>query len=209
MKTKSEKLFEDFLGANNVQFEKIKEDTTHRPDYLVSIGDFKLMFEVKELSEDENFGVAADPAHPYIISHSRTVGDHVRRRIEGSKKQIQFGAKQGIASVLLIYNNLDRVFRAFGTEDLDFTTAMYGELTMLLNKRTNDASELYNGVNQLLQKNKNTSFSAVGRLCDREGKLTVTLFENVFSAVKMPYELLPACFNVKRIDISDEPLIVP
>ena len=55
----------------------------------------------------------------------------------------------------------------------------------------------------------NTSFSAVGRLCDRGGEMTVTLFENVFSAVKIPYELLPPCFDSKRVNISDEPLVVP
>ncbi len=209
MKTKSEDLFERFLQANNVQFEKIKEDTTPRPDYLVSIGDLKLVFELKELAEDENFGVVADLAQPHNKSDSRTVGDHIRRRIEGSKKQIQYGAKQGIPSALLIYNNLEPVSQMFGTEDLDFTTAMYGELTVLLNKRARAASEMFNGKNQLLQNNKNTSFSAVGRMCDRGGPITVTLFENVFSAVQMPFDLLPTCFEVKRIDISDEPLIVP
>jgi hypothetical protein len=56
MKTKSEDLFERFLEANNVLFEKIKEDTSPRPDYLVSTGDLKLVFELKELAEDENFG---------------------------------------------------------------------------------------------------------------------------------------------------------
>ncbi|MGH7240335.1 MAG: hypothetical protein ACREHG_09785, partial [Candidatus Saccharimonadales bacterium] len=69
--------------------------------------------------------------------------------------------------------------------------------------------EIFHGKKQLLQKNKNTSFSAVGRLCDRGGKTTVTLFENVYAAVKMPLHLLPTCFEVKRVDISDEPLIVP
>ena len=65
-----------------------------------------------------------DPAYPHIKSHSRILGDHVRRRIESSKKQIQFGAKPGIPSVLLIYNNIDPVFQAFGTEPMDFTAAM-------------------------------------------------------------------------------------
>ncbi len=206
MKTKSEELFEKFLEANHVAFEKIEETTSPRPDYLISIGDVKLIFELKELAEDENFGVVADPVYPHIKSHSRTLGDHVRRRIEGSKKQIQYGAKQGIPSVLLIYNNLDPVFQMFGTEDMDFTTAMYGELTVLLNKKTREASEMFNGKNQSLQKNKNTSFSAVGRLCDPGGEMTVTVFENVFSAVQLPYDLLPPCFEAKRVNISDEPV---
>lgn len=75
MKTKSEGTFESFLAANNLPFDKIKEDTTPRPDYFVSIGDLKLVFELKELAEDENFGVIADPTHPHIKSHSRTVGN--------------------------------------------------------------------------------------------------------------------------------------
>jgi len=89
------------------------------PDYLVSIGSGQIIFELKELTEDENFGVVEDPKYPHIKSHSRTIGDHVRRRIEASKKQIQYGAKQGIPSVLLIYNNLDPVFQRFGTERCD------------------------------------------------------------------------------------------
>ncbi len=55
MKTKSEELFEKFLAANHVPFEKIEESTSPRPDYLVSIGNVKVVFELKELVEDKNF----------------------------------------------------------------------------------------------------------------------------------------------------------
>ena len=48
---------------------------------------------------------------------------------------------------------------------------------------------MFNGKNQSLQVAKNTSFSAVGRLCDRGGKTTVTLFENIFALVKVPFEV--------------------
>lgn len=207
VRTKSEDIFEKFLIRNNVPFEKIEEGTSPRPDYLVTVGNLKLIFEVKELAEDSNFGVVVDPSMPHIKSGSRTVGDHVRHRIEASKKQIQYGAKQEIPSILLIYNNLDPVFQMFGTEDMDFTTAMYGEYTVLINKNTMEKSDWFNGKNQLLQENKNTSFSAVGRLCDRidqtgEAKATVSLFENVFAKVKIPYDQLPTCFDVRRIEVS-------
>jgi hypothetical protein len=168
------------------------------------VGNLQLVFEVKELAEDKNFGVVKDPSMPDIKSHSRTVGDHVRRRIEGSKRQIQYGAKQSIPSILLIYNNLDPVFQMFGTEDMDFTTAMYGEYTVILNKNTKGASDWFNGKNQLLQESKNTSFSAVGRLCDRAEETAVTLFENVFAKIKVPYDQLPPCFDVRRVEISTE-----
>jgi hypothetical protein len=209
IKTKSENLFEEFLAANNLPFEKIEEDTTPRPDYCVSIGDSEIIFELKELAEDGNFGVVKDPAYPHIKSSSRTLGDHIRRRIESSKKQIQFGSKQGIPSILLIYNNIDPVFQDFGTEPMDFAAAMYGAYTILINRETNTASDWFNGKDQMLQESKNTSFSAVGHLGDRGGKTTVTLYENVFAKVKVRYNQLPACFDVRPIDVSTDPLVVP
>lgn len=64
---------------------------------------------------------------------------------------------------------------------------------------------MFNGNNQSLQPDKNTSFSAVGRLCDRGGNATVTLFENIFALIKVPYDQLPGYFDVRRIEISGEP----
>lgn len=208
MKTKSESLFEEFLTVNNLPFKKIEVDATPRPDYSISVGCSEIIFEIKELAEDENYGVVKDPAHPHIKSDSRTVGDHVRRRIESSKKQIQFGARQGIPSVLLIYNNIDPVFQDFGTEPMDFTAAMYGAYTILLDRETRAASDWFNGKDQMLQESKNTSFSAVGHLRDNGGKAVVTLYENVFAKIKIPYKQLPTCFDVPRIEVSRGPLVV-
>ena len=153
MKTKSEALFEKFLTQNDLRFEKIEEQASRRPDYRVSVGRLEIVFELKELSEDDNFGIAKDPAHPDIGSHSRTLGDHIRRKIEASRKQIQYAVNHGIPSILVIYNNLDPAFQMFGTEDMDFTASMYGEYTILLNKETGKASDWFNGKNQLLQEN--------------------------------------------------------
>ena len=205
MKTKSENLFEVFLTAHNLSFERIREDSTPRPDYRVLIADSQIIFELKELSEDENFGVVKDPAFPHIKSSSRTMGEHVRRRIESSKKQIQYGAKQGIPSVLLIYNNIDPVFQDFGTESMDFIAAMYGAYTVVVDVESRTARDWFNGKDRMLQEGKNTSFSAVGHLADRAGSTTVTLYENVFAKVKVSYDQLPACFEVRRIDMANPP----
>jgi hypothetical protein len=150
MKNKSEQLFESFLTTNNMQFEKIEENTSPRPDYLVSVDDVKIIFELKELAGDKNFGVV----------HSRTVGEHVRDRINSARKQIQYGADQGIPSVLIIYNKLDTL-QTFGTEDMDFIAAMYGEYTKLIDRDTKQSLGWFNGRNQSLRESKNTQFSAV------------------------------------------------
>jgi hypothetical protein len=209
MKTKSEEIFETFLTLNNLPFQKIDEvndKSSYRPDYLVYIGGSKMMVEVKELAEDKNFGVVKDPSMPNILAHSRIVGDHVRDRINRSKKQIQYGANQGIPSILLIYNNIDPVFQMFGTENHDFIAAMYGENTVLIDRRSKERTDWFQGRNNELQVAKNTSFSAVGRLSDCGGSVTVTLFENIYSKVGVPYDQLPACFDVKRVEVSNEPL---
>ena len=38
--------------------------------------------------------------------------------------------------------------------------------------------------------------------------MTLTLLENVFAKVKIPYDALPPCFEVKRVQVSEEPLQV-
>ena len=182
-----------------MRFQKIEEDASHRPYYLVTVGNTQLIFEVKELTKDKNFGVVDNPSAPHLKRHSRIPGQHVRKRIQSSQKQLQYGAEQGIPSTLLIYNSLDPVFQMFGTEDTDFIAAMDGEYTMLLDKTTGTISEVFNGREQSFQECKNTSFSAVGRLSDCAGQLRVTLFENVFAKVQLPFEVMQPCFDVRRI----------
>jgi len=195
MKTTSELEFEKFLSENALTFHRIVEQSTPRPDYLVQIGDLKVLFEVKEISEDENF--TTEPLKVY----RRTLGDHIRAKIGEARRQVQYGAKQGIPSVLLIYNNLDPI-HLFGTEDQDFISAMYGAYTVVLDRESMKAVDHFHGRNKSLGEAKNTSFSAVGRLYPVHGKLEVTLFENAFAKVKLPFDVLPSCFDVKRVSIT-------
>lgn len=202
VRTSSEEAFESFLADNNLAFERIVEENSARPDYLVEAGELRLMFEVKELAEDSNFRAIDDLSSPVIRVHSRIVGQHVRKKIHDARKQIQFAVRQGFPAILLLYNNLDPL-HLFGTEDHDFLHGMYGELTLLISKRTGQVEgEPFYGRNQSVSALKNTSFSAVGRLAPISGKMTVTLFENAFAKVRLPYEQLPPCFEVKRVEIT-------
>ena len=187
------------MRGNDLCFERIREAETPRPDYLVHAGELDLVFEVKELAEDENFRDVDDPTSPIIRVHSRTLGDHVRRKISAAKKQVQYAAKQRLPAILLIYNNLDPLF-LFGTEDHDFITAMYGEYTLTIDKKSTKAvGEPFYGRNQSLSEIRNTSFSAVGRL---HPKIGITLFENAFAKIKIPYDKMPECFDVRRVEIT-------
>lgn len=35
---------------------------------------------------------------------------------------------------------------------------------------------------------------------------TVTLWENAYAKVKIPFEQLPSCFAVRRVEINSDPL---
>jgi len=143
MKTTSELAFEKFLTENALPFERIEEQQTPRPDYVVQIGDLEILFEVKEIAEDENFTM--EPMKVY----SRIMGDHVRSKITESRRQLQYGAKQGIPSVLLVYNNLDAC-HLFGTEDHDFVAAMYGEYTLMIDVESMKQVDAFHGRNKSL-----------------------------------------------------------
>jgi hypothetical protein len=134
----------------------------------------------------------------------RIIGDHVRSAINDAKKQVQFGTRHlGLLSILLIYNKIDPSFGTFGTEDHDFTTAMYGELTVPINRRTGTIEgEIFHGRNARLRGDTNTSFSAVGRLSAHTGSIEVTLFENVYAQVRIPFDKLPSCFQIRRVQID-------
>ena len=205
MNTKSEDLFEAFLTENDVAFSRIEEvqnqEGEHRPDYLVELGTGQLIFELKQLGDDD----AAERAKR-VGGWSSTPGEALRQLITRSKKQIQYGASQGIPSLLLVYNNTDPVFQTRGTDAFDFRTAMYGELTMLIDRQADTSSEFFHGRKSGLQENKNTSFSAVGHLCDRNGKTTVTLWENAFAKIPLPFDQIPLCFTVQRVEINNSPL---
>lgn len=194
-KTISEKIFENFLQENKLAFIKIKEGESPSPDYMVEIGDLKIVFEVKELSKDDNFKTGQ-----FLLS-SRTVGEHIRKKILSAKKQIQVSAKEGIPSILLIYNDIDPM-HLFGTENMDFICAMYGEYTVSIDKNNGKIVDSYHDRNQSFAISKNTSFSAVGRLAPISGGMKVTLFENVFAKNKIEFSKLPSCFDVINIEIE-------
>lgn len=60
----------------------------------------------------------------------------------------------------------------------------------------------FHGRNRSLREDTNREFSAVGRLSPLRGKLEVTLFENAFAKVKLPFDSLPPCFDLKRVEIT-------
>ncbi|MCI0562719.1 MAG: hypothetical protein MN733_29920 [Nitrososphaera sp.] len=191
LKTKAETIFEEFCNSNNIRWEKIPEGARPTPDFRVVLNGEVIFVEVKQIDEDDDFTE---------VSGSRIVGDHVRAKIKKARRQAKAASNQVAPAILLIYNNLDP-FQMFGTEQHDFTTAMYGEITLVLNPRENRVTESYHGRNQSFREDKNTSLSAVGGIYQTKKGPTVLIYENVFAKHRLNFSSLPDCVKAVRIEL--------
>jgi hypothetical protein len=191
----SEALFKRWLNENELPWRAIPVATGRTADYRVTIApDVEIVFEVKEIvgTWDRSSNAV----------HSGRVGKLIRAKIAKSRRQIQEPAAEGSPTVTLIYNAFDPL-QLFGTEDHDFEYAMYGDLTLAIDLATHRIVDSFHGNNRSFQQNKNTSFSALARLKEsgRERTVTVTIFENIHAKVPLPYDRLPPCFEVIRVQM--------
>lgn len=192
-KTLSETLFEQFCNSNALPFARIQESAVPSPDYCVRLGALDTYFEIKQLDEDEEFSSARS---------SRTIGDHIRAKINEARDQVRVPANSGAPAVLLIYNNLDPLQR-FGTEEHDFIAAMYGEPTVALSVESGQILDSFHGRNKSFREDKNHSFSAVGQLrTEPTGTIAVHLYENIYARVPLPYAAFPPCITFNRIELE-------
>lgn len=191
-RTESEALFESFCVSHRLDWAPHETATTPTPDYRLMFSGTTVCVEVKQIDSESGF-------EPGGV-HSRTVGDHVRRKIAEAREQLQAASHAGLPTILLVYNSVDPL-QLFGTDIHDFVCAMYGEWTVRL--REGRIEDSFHGRNSSLRRNANTSFSAVGHLYRAAGGAKVKLFENVYARHPLPYDQLPDCFEVIRIEIEN------
>lgn len=190
--TAGERAFQMFCRTHQISCVKIDEGLKPAPDFEVVFNQITAYVEVKDIEEDENF---------QGLVKRRTVGSHVRTRIHEAKSQLQPSARAGAPTILLIYNALDPR-QAFGTEQIDFLAAMYGEFTVAISRSSSKIVDSFQGRNKSLAENKNTSFSAVGGIYNKDGGISVVIYENVFARNPIDFASLPACIDAKRITIE-------
>ena len=190
--TKAEAIFEEFCTLNSISWEKLQESEQPTPDYRVDLNGRTVLVEVKQIDEDDNFS---------NVSGSRTVGSHIRRKIEQARKQAQAASNTATPFILLVYNNLDEL-QMFGTEQHDCVDAMYGERTLEFDTSTNAVTDSFQGRNRSFRNDKNTSFSAVGYLKKTRRGIEVQICENIFAENQLDFSKIPNCIEATRIDVD-------
>jgi hypothetical protein len=190
-KTESELLFEGFCNQHRLDWEPIPTGSGKTPDYRLRFNDRTVLVEVEQIESQAGF-------NPGGVS-SRTVGSHVRRKISEARRQLKAASEAGLPAILLIHNTVDP-WQAFGTEEHDFVCAMYGELTVRLVNRRSSGS--FHGRNAKLRRDANVSFSGVGHLKRVADGAVVKVFENVYAAHSLPFDVLPPCIEVVRVEVE-------
>lgn len=188
-KTDSELIFEEFCQENGLSFQKIIEGSEPTPDYQIIIRGKTVFVEIKQIDEDINFSSSVS---------TRVPGSHIREKINQARNQIRTVSHNGFPTILLVYNNLDRM-QLFGTEQHDFLAAMYGDYTFHISRKTGLASEVFHGRNKAFREDKNSTFSAVGHLSTGLTGINVHIYENIHSKCPLDYDLLPPCIHFSRI----------
>lgn len=190
--TQSEALFEHFCRLNSLEWQRVIAGPTSSPDYRLRFDDCFVAFEIKQLDNPAGFS-------PFGVS-TRQLGQHIRSKINEARQQLKAASQAREPGVLLIYNAADPL-QMFGTEEHDFLCAMYGELTVTISP--SHASDFYHGKNAKLRHNANTYFSGVG-LIRRGGNQPpqVTIYENAYASTPLPFDALPECIRVLRVNVS-------
>ena len=190
-KTESEVMFEAFCAKHHLDWEAVPTGPEKTPDYRLQFGPATVLVEIEQIESLKGFNPGG--------VHSRTVGSHVRHKISEARRQLQTASQAGLPAILLIHNTVDPL-QTFGTEPHDFICAMYGELTVrLVNGRAHDS---FHGRNAKLRHDTNTSFSGVGHLRRTADCAEVKVFENIYAEHALPFELMPPCFEVVRIEVE-------
>ena len=192
--TDSEKLFEQFLSEHGVPFERISTGTSRTPDYLVTLKTKQVAVEVTSIKGGVEFHDGG--------SWSRTVGDAIREKITDKRTQLKWAEERNLASLLLMFDSqspgLPRVL-----EDMDFETAMYGERTFKINRKTLRSGLTFNGQNKKLRPDTNTHISSLGRInYSFQQKLEVTIFPNLFAKIAIDKSKWPVCFAHRHFEIE-------
>lgn len=190
-KTESEALFERFCGQHRLDWTPIPAGSGKTPDYRLQFQGCTVLVEIEQIESRTGFHSSG--------ASSRTVGSHVRHKISEARKQLKTASEAGLPAILLIHNTVDP-WQTFGTEDHDFVCAMYGELTVrLTNGRATDS---FHGRNAKIRRDANTSFSGVGHLKRVGDGAEVRVFENVYATHPLPFQLLPSCIEVVRVEVE-------
>lgn len=205
-KTTSETLFEKYCDSRGIRWKTVAVGSTRTPDYDIFLRRFKIVTEVKEISQNQIERRAAEDLKKNKYTVVSTVpGDRVRGKISDAVPQIRARSKGRFPGLLVLFGN---GFSAGHIDPYQIRVAMYGFETIVIAVPNDMSVSPYATGEKFGRKRKvspvhNTSLSAIATLtAPAKDKLELSIFHNNYAAVPLDHSLF-AHYGVPQYKLGE------
>lgn len=206
MKTLSENLFEKYCDIHGIRWKAVAVGLTRTPDYDIFLRRFKVVTEVKEITQNKIERQAEEDLKKNKYSVVSTVpGDRVRSKITDAVPQIKARSKGRYPGLLVLFGN---GFSAGHIDEYQIRVAMYGFETIVIALPSDKSKSPYAigkkfGPKRKVTSEHNTSLSAIASLIKNgNNKLDLKIFHNNYAAVPLDPRLF-AHYGVSQYRLGE------
>ena len=210
-KTISEELFERFCITNNIEYQKIPEESQkgdRTPDYQISSNKVDIIVEVKQFdpTKEEQKLIKQLEERRWTDAQDISPGKRARAKIDSAMGQLKKGSQGRKPTMLVLYNNV--FITKQHSEPYAIKTALYGfEAVDISVPNDNSLSPYISnkrfGSKRRVTENQNTSLSAVAVLINRGDKLYLQIFHNKFAKNPLDPKLMN-CPTIKHYYLEEK-----
>lgn len=213
--TKSERLFEEFAQKQGWNISKISESLNKSPDYDVLINCKRMIFEIKEIveNEDDKRNKKFLKEHGYSDVISKTPGQYVRAKIISAKNQLKKFKELKIPMLVVLYDN--SMNRTTKLDQYELLVGMYGLESVILafpqdKHRSPYSVGMKYGTKSQTNKQHNTSISALAVIVEKDNNLVLDIYHNKFASVPLSnYDISGEYISHYRLACGNEPFDRP
>ncbi|MFQ5965042.1 MAG: hypothetical protein ACE5KZ_12260 [Candidatus Scalinduaceae bacterium] len=214
--TKSERLFEEFAQKKGWNISKIPKSLNKSPDYDVFINYKRMIFEIKEIVENEddkrNKKLLKERGYSDVIS--KTPGQYVRAKIISAKNQLKEFKELKIPMLVALYDNsMNRITKL---DPYELLVGMYGLESVILALPQDKHQAPYSvgmkyGTKSQTNRQHNTSISALAVIIEKDNNLMLDiLYHNQFASVPLTnYDISGENISHYRLACGNEPFDRP
>lgn len=207
MKTKSEKLFEEFCDHKGLCLKKISEGQKKTSDYYVYGKELKFIAEIKQIDmNNEHKKAIREFNNTGSIIVSDTPGSRVRKKITKAATQLKKTSKGEVPGIVVLYNNLPSVLGDH-LGPYFIRAGMFGYETIILTNPKNvglnaKMVDRKFGPKRKLTESMNTTVSGVAVLKDKQD-LEMNFYHNPFAKCPLNEGLLQK-YGVHEFRLGDK-----
>lgn len=207
-RTKSELLFESYCDEHGMTLLRVPESEKKTPDYELTLGNSKIIIEVKELAKNERERLSdrllEKRGYGSVITH--VPGERVRKKISASSAQIKARTQGEFCGLLILYGS-GRL--SLELDSYQIRAAMCGLEHVVIAVPSDFSASPYAvgskfGAKRQMTADSNTSISAIGVISDNQpGRTELVIYHNKHAAIPIDPRLFYP-YKVRQYRLRDD-----